>query len=109
MIKQFIVRAHDDSSHHQIEAAVSSTIKALGAINPRVLVTQTHRSEWEVIVATDEDIVATIEVIEDVEVEEKIEVVDAVSWPSDALGPITVRTGEDPCLLDDLPVMIRKG
>ena len=65
MIKQFTVLADGQSSRDQIRAAVSKTLKALGAIDPRVLITQTHRSEWEVIIATDENLILETQKVDD--------------------------------------------
>lgn len=57
MIKQFIVRTFDDNSNReQVKTTVKATLVALGMTDPRVLVTHTHSSEFEVVIALDETI-----------------------------------------------------
>lgn len=58
MIKQFTFRTYDDTSRsEQVKATVVATLVALGMTEPRVLVTHTHSSEFEVVMAHDDETV----------------------------------------------------
>ena len=56
MSKEFTVRASCPCQRCIVKATVKATLRALGVCEPRMLITQTHPTELDVIIAYDETI-----------------------------------------------------
>ena len=59
MIKQFNIQIAA-SGRDEVQQAIASTLLALGYIEPRVLVTRVFDREYNVTVATDEELTSTV-------------------------------------------------